>query len=74
MASRDGGVELWSCHRNHSGLTETAQTNSSGLLEVRPNIRFDDLYMALDSHIKCNSEVFDESFGGRFEAEAFSRC
>ena len=28
----------------------------------------------LDSHFKCNCEVFEERFGGRLIAEAFSRC
>ena len=28
----------------------------------------------LDSHLKCNSEVFEESLGRRSISEAFSRC
>ena len=28
----------------------------------------------LDSHLKCNSKVFEESLGGRSIAEAFSGC
>ena len=28
----------------------------------------------LDSHLKCNFEAIEECFGGRSEAEAFSRC
>ncbi len=29
---------------------------------------------SLDSHLKCNSEVFEESLGRRSISEAFSRC
>ena len=28
----------------------------------------------LDSHLKCNLKVFEESLGGRSIAEAFSGC
>ena len=28
----------------------------------------------LDSHLKCNIHVFEESLGGRFKSEAFPGC
>ena len=28
----------------------------------------------LDSHLKCNTEVYEEGLGGSFETEAFSGC
>ena len=31
-------------------------------------------HWTLDSHLKCNSKVFEESLGGRSIAEAFSGC
>jgi iron complex transport system substrate-binding protein len=46
--------------------------NLETVLAIKPDLILD--YGSLDSHFKCNAEVFEEGLGGCFEPEAFSRC